>query len=141
MSSRFEREIQEILQGQPYKLPRRSLWSRLRSGLKQWRGAGGGWRPSWEGAPWKTIDAYSLILWAFGLAILGWLFRSVMSPLAYMLSMTAVLLFGAAYLMAFFGFPRPRARRVRWRGRLVELPPEPDPWDKWREWWRRARRR
>jgi hypothetical protein len=142
MSSRFEREILEILQGQPQHLPKRSIWTRFRLGLRRWwAGLGSGWRRAWDEAPWRTLDAANLMLWAFGLAVLGLLFRGVMSPLAYLMSLTGVLLFGISYLMAFFGFPPARPRRVRWRGRIVELPPEPNPWDRWKEWWRRTRRR
>jgi len=142
MSSRFEREIQEILQGARGSLPRRSPWRRFWLGLRRWwAGLGPAWQGAWAGAPWRTFDAGSLMLWAYGLVFLGWLFRGVMSPLAYLLSAGGVLLFAIAYLMAFLGFPRARARRVRWRDRIVDLPPEPNPWDRWREWWRRTRRR
>jgi hypothetical protein len=139
MSNRFSAKVRRF-----YRVsPRRCLGARCGGAFGRTRSVVEGWERlrTWEEAPWRTLDAHGLILWAFGLVFLGWLFRSVMSPLSYVLSMTGVLLFGAAYLMAFIGLPRPRSRRVRWRGRVVELPPEPNPWDKWREWWRRARQR
>lgn len=142
MGSRFEREIQEILEQEMRRPPRRRGWLRRAAfGWSCWwrnlRQSLSDFADSWN---WVLMDPSQLMLWAYGLLVMGWLARGIMGWLGLLLSLVGVVLFALAYVLAITGFP-PRRRRVKWRGRIIELPSQPSPWERWRQWWRSFRQR
>ena len=135
MSSKLERDIEEVLAQIDRFPPKRSLWSRIRRRVAN---AVGGVGEAISSIPRPRISIGQVLLIAIAVIVIGFLFGdSIGSP-----SLVRILMIGGflAFIGAFiFSLRRQSASRLpekRWRGQPMDLDEPGGSW--WKRW--RSRR-
>src|SRR3990170_1926280 len=133
MSSKLERDIEEVLAKIDRSPPRRSLWSRVRRRLA---GALGGVGRPLSGLPKPRVNVGQVLLLGIALIVIAYVFGDSLggASLVRLFIITAVLLFVGAFI---FSLRRQSASRIpekRWRGQPMDLSQQggSDPW--WKRW-------
>ena len=111
MSSKWEREIEELLRDKFDERGRRS--------------PRGGGRPPKRGTDWqrwlRTLSPERLLLYGLGLAFIAYLLRLFSSGAGFLVALVSVLLIATSIVLSIRQRERPYVEK-RWRGQLIQLP-------------------
>ena len=135
MSSKLERDIEEVLAQIDQFPPKRSRWSRLRRRVAN---AFGGAGEAISSIPRPRISVGQILLMAIAVIVIAYIFGdSIGSPsLVRILIIGGILAFIAAFILSLRRQSSSRMPEKRWRGQPLNLEEPGDSW--WKRW--RSRR-
>ena len=132
MSSKLERDIEEVLAQIDRFPPKRSLWSRLRRRVAN---AGGGVGEAISSIPKPRISIGQVLLIAIAVIVIAYFgFRG--SSIGNILIFGGILAFIGAFIFSLRRQSASRLQEKRWRGQPMDLDEPGDSW--WKRW--RSRR-
>lgn len=137
MSSKLERDIEEVLAKIDRFPPRRSLWSRVRGRLAD---AFGGAGRALASLPRPRVSVGQILLLGIAIVVIAYLFRgSFGSPsLVRLFIIAGIVLFIGAFIFSLRRQPTSRMPEKRWRGQPMDLD-EPRGQGSWWKRWRSRR--
>lgn len=113
MSSKWEREIEELLhdkfEDKPRPLPRRNGRPPRRRPDGDWRG------------PPRNLSPERLMLYGLGLAVASYLLRPLLGGFTVWLALVSVGLIAASLVLSVMNRESPYVQK-RWRGEIIQLP-------------------
>ena len=129
MSSKLERDIEEVLAKIDRFPPKRSLWSRVRRRLAN---AFSGIGRRVAGVPRPRVSVSQVLLLGIVLIVVAYVFGS--GSILRLLIIASVVLFIGAFIFSLRRQSASRGPEKRWRGQPMDLnePPSPGSW--WRRW-------
>ena len=135
MSSKLERDIEEVLAQIDQFPPKRSRWSRIRRRVAN---AVGGAGEALSSIPRPRISVGQILLIAIAVIVIAYIFGdSIGSPsLVRILIIGGILAFIAAFILSLRRQSSSRMPEKRWRGQPLNLEEPGDSW--WKRW--RSRR-
>ena len=135
MSSKLERDIEEVLAQIDQFPPKRSRWSRIRRRVAN---AIGGVGEALSSIPRPRISVGQILLIAIAVIVIAYIFGdSIGSPsLVRILIIGGILAFIAAFILSLRRQSSSRMPEKRWRGQPLNLEEPGDSW--WKRW--RSRR-
>ncbi len=126
MSSKLERDIEEVLAKIDRFPPRRPLLSRIRRRLAS----------ATAGLPRPRVSVGQVLLLGIGLIVIAYVFGDSLggASLVRLFIISAVLLFIGAFIFSLRRQSSSRIPEKRWRGQPMDLSQgsDPDPW--WKRW-------
>ncbi len=132
MSSKLERDIEEVLAQIDRFPPKRSLWSRIRRRVANTVGGVG---EAISSIPWPRIGIGQVLLIAIAVIVIAYFgFRS--SNIGSILIFGGILAFIGAFIFSLRRQSASRLPEKRWRGQPMDLD---DPGDSWWKRWRSRR--
>lgn len=132
MSSKLERDIEEVLAQIDRFPPKRSLWSRL---CRRVANAVGGIGETISSIPWPRISIGQVLLIAIAVIVIAYFgFRS--SNIGSILIFGGILAFIGAFIFSLRRQSTSRLPEKRWRGQPIDLDEPGGSW--WKRW--RSRR-
>jgi hypothetical protein len=132
MSSKLERDIEEVLAQIDQFPPKRSRWSRIRRRIAN---AVGGVGEALSSIPWPRISVGQILLIAMAVIVIAYFgFRS--SSIGSILIFGGILAFIAAFIFSLRRQSSSRMPEKRWRGQPLDLEEPGGSW--WKRW--RSRR-
>ncbi len=132
MSSKLERDIEEVLAQIDQFPPKRSRWSRIRRRIAN---AVGGVGEALSSIPWPRISVGQVLLIAMAVIVIAYFgFRS--SSIGSILIFGGILAFIAAFIFSLRRHSSSRLPEKRWRGQPMDLEEPGGSW--WKRW--RSRR-
>jgi hypothetical protein len=135
MSSKLERDIEEVLAKIERFPPKRSLWSRIRHRLAE---AFGGVGRSLSALPRPRVSVSHVLLLGIALIVVAFVFGdSIGGFLVRLVVVAAILLFIGAFVFSLRRQSTSRWPEKRWRGEPMDLGQPRGP----RSWWNRWRSR
>ncbi len=136
MSSKLERDIEEVLAKIDRFPPKRSLWGRVRRRLADvFDGIG----RAVAGLPRPRFSVGQVLLLGIALIIIAWVFRdSLGGSLVRLVVIGAIVLFIGAFIFSLRRQSASRLPEKRWRGQPMNLDQPHGPGSWWKRW--RSRR-
>lgn len=135
MSSKLERDIEEVLAKIERFPPKRSLWSRIRRRLADAFGSVG---RSVSALPRPRVSVGQILLLGIALIVIAYVFGdSIGGSLVRLVVVAAILLFIGAFVFSLRRQSTSRWPEKRWRGEPMDLGQPRGP----RSWWNRWRSR
>ena len=137
MSSKLERDIEEVLAKVDRFPPKRSLWSRVRRRIAAaFEGVGG----AVGGLPRPRLSVGQVLLLGIVLIVIAFVFGDSLggASVVRLFVIAAIVLFIGAFIFSLRRQSASRLPEKRWRGQPMDLDQPPGPGSWWKRW--RSRR-
>jgi hypothetical protein len=133
MSSKFERDIEEVLAKIDRFPPKRPLWSRVR----RWLGAAfGSMGRAVAGVPRPRVSVGQVLLLGIALIVIAYVFGDSLGEpsLVRLFVIAAIVLFIGAFIFSLRRQSASRLPEKRWRGQPMDLEEARGPGSWWNRW-------